>query len=235
MQYINRTHAPTIGEGVYTIPDVSRVLSIAPSSAKRWLDGYWKSVRGERSRGSALAVEGTWGYGSERAINFYALIELFMVAALREAGNSLQQIRRAREELTLQFGTRYPFASHKILSDGRKMAVVFGGLSDRIVLELGGKNQTALRDFVEPFCLKLKFSLETKLAESYWPLGVNRTIVVSPYHAFGRPVIAGTNITTEVIYRLLESGEHDEDVVNEYEITSSNIADVREFEGSRAA
>ena len=166
----------------------------------------------------------------------FALIEIFTFMALREIGISLQKIRSARKELIRRFNTLYPFANHKLLCDGNQILVSIEGSSDTpILMYLGRDGQTALKEIVEPFCRKLDFCSESNLAERFWPLGKNRMIVVDPHQGFGRPTIAGTNITSEVIVALVSAGESKAEIVDMYDIDLKAVDDAIDFELKNAA
>ena len=50
-----------------------------------------------------------------------------------------------------------------------------------------------------------------------------RIVVVDPRVAFGRPVLAGTHIPTEVIYQRFGAGESVEQLADDYDRTPSEI------------
>ena len=180
---------PALGEGAYTIPDASRILGLPAPKLRRWVNGYWRVVNEERKLVYPADQLDAWGERADKAFNFYTLIELFIITTFREQGLSFKTIRIARQELADQFRTDYPFASHKLLHDGKSIILE---LDENTLLTLGTKGQTAFRRIVAPFCKKLDFSAESDLAERYWPLGRRASVVVDPRHGFGRPTIHGT-------------------------------------------
>lgn len=206
------------------------------SRAQRWISGYWRICSGgNRERRDGVVESGCWGTGREKGINFLALIEVFSFAALRDLGVSAQRIRAARQEISERFGTAYPFASHRLLSDGRQILVVLEDVAEPVLLILGESGQTALQKIIEPFCTKIDFCRRTSLAEVFWPLGKGRVVVVDPHHGFGRPTVAGTNIATESIAQMILAGEPPRFVSEMYEIPESAISDAMEFERRMAA
>lgn len=225
-----------VGAGVYTLPDTARILRLPNEKVRRWASGYWK-MNNERMRSHAEPIvnRGVWGEGKSRALNFFALIEIFTFMALRELGIPLQKIRNAREELIRRFETFYPFANHELLCDGKQIFVSIEGKNAPILMYLGKKGQTALKDIVEPFCHKLDFCSETKLAERFWPLGKERFVVVDPHHGFGRPTISGTNITSEAIVGMVKAGESMEQIADMYQIDMKAVEDAADFELKNAA
>jgi uncharacterized protein (DUF433 family) len=55
-------------------------------------------------------------------------------------------------------------------------------------------------------------------------------IVVDPHHSFGRPVIEGTNISTEAIASLLRGGESVENIAESFQISLKEVHAAQTFE-----
>ena len=141
-------------------------------------------------------------------------------------------IRAARDELSVRLKTDHPFALGGLLSSGKGLLHELG---DGVLLELGSKGQTAFEKILQPFCDRLDFDAATSLAQRFFPLGREHPIVVDPRHAFGRPVIDGTNVTTEAVMALLRGGETIEDVADFLAISDVAVRAARTFEMKKAA
>jgi uncharacterized protein (DUF433 family) len=59
--------------------------------------------------------------------------------------------------------------------------------------------------------------------------------VIDPHHAFGRPVISGTNITTEALACLIRGGEKVEDVAQDFRLEPEQVEEAWAFERHLAA
>ena len=214
--------------GVYLVPDAVRILRLPAESLRAWVGGrHYK----ETTRFPAGRMKSD-GSGLDRHFGFLTLVELYTVAQLRQRHVSMAAIREARDELAKRFKTEHPFALGGLLCSGRKLLKEMG---DGVLLELGAKGQTAFEKIVEPFCARLDFDEATLLARRFHPLGKEMPIVVDPRHAFGRPVIEGTNITTEAIMSLVRGGENLEDIADSLAITPEDVKAARAFELSKAA
>jgi hypothetical protein len=141
----------------------------------------------------AAEALGHGGTGKDRTFDFYTLIELFTIGQLRAQGLSWPTLRKARTEPMERFQTPHPFAMEGLLVDGHRLLKELG---DETLLELGPGGQTAFEKVIAPFCRRLDFDETTKLASRFYPDGPESDVVIDPHHAFGRPVISGTNITT---------------------------------------
>ncbi len=86
-----------------------------------------------------------------------------------------------------------------------------------------------------PFCAGLDFDQASALASRYFPLGRQHPVVVDPRHAFGRPVIDGTNLTTEAVMSLLNGGEAVENIAESFRVAPAAILAAKAFEQQKAA
>lgn len=141
-------------------------------------------------------------------------------------------VRQARAELMERFQTPHPFALEGLMTSGRTLVK---SLNDEILLELGSRGQTAFSKVLEPFCASLDFDQASSLASRYFPLGKHHPVVVDPRRAFGRPVIEGTNLTTETIMSLLRGGEAVENVAESFQIPLDAVLSAKAFEQQKAA
>jgi uncharacterized protein (DUF433 family) len=219
-----------LASGAYTLPDAAKILNLPIEKLRRWVVGYTLSESKERRypMGSLLVEES----GRDRHLNFLTLIEVFTIAELRNLGVGATTLRKNREELSRLHHTEFPFALEGLLVNGKNMLHELG---NEVLLELGSNGQQAFEQILVPFCKRIDFDHHTRLAERYFPLGVNRLVVVDPKHSFGRPVVFGTNITTENLFYLHTSGESPEDLANEYELSLNQVTAAIEFEGRKAA
>ncbi len=210
--------------GIYLIPDAARILRLPPALLRSWVSG--RSIESNQRAFPAGELL-SHGAKAEKHLNFLTLIELFTIAQLRQRGVSMVTLRNARTELSERFNTPHPFALEGLMISDRAL---IKSLSDEVLLELGTNGQTAFRKVIQPFCESLDFDETSSLASRYYPLGRDKPIVVDPHHAFGRPVIEGTNITTEAIISLLRGGEAVEDIAESFEIDQQALMAALEFE-----
>lgn len=221
------TNKPEIGSGVYSVPDAARILGFPIDKVRRWIKNYWENKFAEDG------TPYTWGDGKDRGFNFYTLVELIAIYALRENNVSFQKIISARSHLKEVLGVEYPFASKQVMSDGDKF---FYQIDENLLLDVNLKNQYSFKDIVEPYCNKLDFDAIDTLAERFWPLGKDRSIVVDPKHRLGEPTISGTNISVDIIAGMAARGESVETIASIYELSTGQVKDAIAFnEGNRVA
>lgn len=115
---------------------------------------------------------------------------------------------------------------------GRKLLEEVGA---SVLLELGARGKTAFEEILQPFCDRLDFDEATTLARRFFPLGRQVPVVVDPRHALGRPVVEGTNVTTEAIMSLVRGGETVEDIAGSLAISLEAVKAAKAFELSQSA
>ena len=220
-------HKQQLGTGIYTIPDISNFLSIPKYKVRRYLNEYWN----ERSGKKFFNETYSWSVDNKiKAVNFYTLIELYTCFHLQSLGVSPKEILKSRAAMINDLNIPYPFASDKILSDGKKIWFEF---KDSIV-KANGSKQTEFVEFIREFANKIEFN-SNKIAEKFWPAGKQSDVVINPHNQFGQPILNGTNINAEVIYSMYESGEPIDAIGILYDITSKQVNDAISFYTKPAA
>ncbi|WP_113922708.1 DUF433 domain-containing protein [Cognataquiflexum aquatile] len=218
----------TVGDGIYTVPDMAKILRLPYSKVNRWLNKYWDDRLGKEFQGQY-----SWRVESTRAVGFHTLVEFYVMVQFAEAGVKPNAVLRAHIELGKNFNTIYPFAKREIIenikTDGKKIFFEYDGQS----ITLDGSKQLNL-DFIKLFFKKLEFDDEL-LASKLWPVGKEKPIVCDPHHKFGQPTIVGTNIQTEVLYRLFKSNEPVDFIAGLYDLTEEEVQEAINFHNPIAA
>ena len=216
------TNTLDIGNGIYTLREISQILRLDYHKVHRWLNKYWDGELGTRFQRSY-----SWSVDSSKAVAFHTLIEFYVMMQLAEAGVKTREVLKAHEELSKWSNTPSPFAQREVLekmrTDGKKVFFVIGDHS----VTLDGTGQINL-DFIRIFFKNLDFG-DDLMAERFWPLGRNKAILVDPKRKFGHPVIDGTNIYPETIHNLYKGGESEEYIAFLYEITTRQVKDAIEY------
>ena len=210
---------PIIGTGIYTIPDMASILGIPYAKVLRWINTFWNDKFGKE-----YGNKYSWNVDLTKAVNFYTMIELYTFYELNIAGVNSKEIINAHEILAKQHKTPYPFANKVILdnikTDGKK--ILFENIDGSIVT-VDATKQFKL-SFIKEFYKNLDFD-GNALAKRFWPLGKEKSIVCDPHHKFGQPIINGTNIQAEVIYKMYLAKEPVRFIASLYDINQSKVKD----------
>jgi uncharacterized protein (DUF433 family) len=168
------------------------------------------------------------------ALTFVNLVEIHVLDALRRQHHvSLPKIRKALRYLARTMPRRkHPLAELDIHTDGFDVlvdqwgslvnATRDGQLEMRHVLEAylrrveRGPHGSPIRLY--PFTRKRPHDLSVDEA-----LNEPRHVVIDPHVAFGRPILVGTGIPTEVIAERYKAGESVDELAEDYDRTRPEI------------
>lgn len=215
-------HKNQLGYGIYTAPDIARLLGLPTQKVTRYLKKYWDEKLGQGTFGDNYSWQSE--NGKTKAVNFYVLIELHTFFQLQDLGVKPKTILAARQAIANETGLNYPFATSEILSDGRK---IWYQLQDAIV-NADRTRQTNFIEIIAQFTKKIDFDASNK-AQKFFPQGKNSEVVVNPHHQFGQPVINGTNIHAENLYLMYKSGETVEFISHLYDLSPKSVNDAINF------
>lgn len=216
-----------LGAGIYSIPDVAFLLGLPTAKVRRWMNEFW-----DQRIGSEKNNRYSWGEGKEKATNFYTLIEFYVFYQLREMNISTKRIFSVHKEMREILKTPYPFASAKVLTDGKSVLFKMG---DETIVHANRSRQIALKEIIESFCKKIEFS-SSDIADRFYPMGKDKHIIVDPHHQFGQPIIEDTNILAETIYDFYKAGESVSFLVKLYHLSEADVRDaISLFEPKQAA
>lgn len=214
-----------LGSGMYTIPEVAFILKLPTAKVRRWMNDFWDNNFSEKHH-----VEYSWGAGREKATNFFTLIEFYVFYQLREINVSVNKIINAHQDMAEMLGTAYPFASSKMLSDGKSILFM---LNDGTVVNADKSRQAAFKQIIEEFCKKIEFST-SDIAERFYPLGKEKHIIIDPHHQFGQPVVEETNILAQTLYDLYTAGETVGFLTRLYDLREADVVCAIELFNSKA-
>ncbi|HEX3935574.1 MAG TPA: DUF433 domain-containing protein [Puia sp.] len=211
---------PSLGIGLYTIPDVANILNLDSNLVQRWLREYW----GNRFSAGRDNLS-SWGKGRDKAVPFFTLIEFFVFYQLRKQGVSAQNIAKSYEIIRLELDSDFPFANAIILTDGKK---IFYSKDGDLIINADKSKQINFKSIIEEFCHKIDFDKDA-YALRYWPLGKEKSIVVDPKHQLGQPTVKNTNILAETLYGMYTSGEKIGFISSLYDVSENDVKASIEF------
>lgn len=217
----------TLGYGIYTIPDAAFILGLPASKVRRWMNEFW-----DQRIGKEIDERYSWGEGRDKATNFYTLIEFYVFYQLREMNISTKKILSVHKEMREMLDTPYPFASAKVLTDGK--SILFK-MEDETIVHADRSRQIALKEIIESFCKKIEFS-SSDMADRFYPIGKDKHIIVDPHHQFGQPIIEDTSILAETVYDFYKAGETVQFLIKLYNLSEVEVMDaIALFEPGEAA
>ena len=211
-----------LGNGIFTTQEIAQILRLPYQKVRKWIAQYWDGELGD-----FYEKNYSWTINNSKAVGFHTLIEFYVMMQFAEAGVKTREVLKAHKELSQFYNTNFPFAKKEVLDNIRtdKSKIYLNNNGDTISLD--GSKQFNL-DIIKVFFQNLDFDNDM-LASRFWPLGKKRKIVCDPHHKFGQPVISGTNIQSEVIYKMYLADESIAFIASVYEITTNEVKDAIEF------
>lgn len=192
---------------LYPMRDAARYLGIPQATLRAWAFGQ---------RGFRPVIRPADPHSRDLA--FVNLVEAHVLEALRRQHHlSLQKVRIALSYLTREFGSDRPLVEHKLSTDGLDLFVErYGHL-----INANREGQLGIRRVLEAYIRRLEWDQDGRVARLYpftrgLQLEEPRVVVIDPRVAFGRPVIAGTNIPTAIVTQRWRAGEPIEDLARDY-------------------
>lgn len=210
---------PTVDRRVlpaYGLPEAARYLRMPVATLRSWTLGrYYPTTKEERFFRPVIKIpkEG-WP-----VLSFVNLVEAHVLDAIRrEHEIPLYKVRVAVAFLRRHYASSHPLADHHFETDGLDLFIDRAGL----LINLTQSGQLAMRQLVQAYLKRIDrdprgvplrlypFTRKRALEEP-------RSVVIDPFVSFGRPVLAGTGITTAIVAERFKAGEALEELARDYE------------------
>jgi uncharacterized protein (DUF433 family) len=222
-----------LNSGIYTIPDAARLSKVSTRRIRYWLKGVQSEKERERPiprlwNGQHSPIDG------KLALGFNDLQEIRFVDAFLRQGVTWPTLRRAHLKAKEVYKTQHPFCTLKFVTDGKTIFDSMRSDTHGEYLTDIIRGQRVFPQIVSLFLKELKFSKNEEL-ESWWPLGLNKRVVLDPARQFGQPIVAREGVSTEILYQAVRAGQTFEEVADWYEIDVASIKDAVNFESSLLA
>lgn len=218
----------------YTVGEAAHYLRLPVATVRAWAVGRSYPTRGGATR--SLPVLGL-RVRRPPMLSFLNLAEVHVLAAItRDHDVPLQRVRRAVKYLERAFGTAHPLVEKVFETDGRDL---FVREAERLI-NVSREGQTAIREALDLYLARVEWD-EAGLAARLFPftgravLGAPRAVVIDPCIAFGKPVLAGTSIPTQVIAERFKAGESEAQLAADYGRRRSEIEEAIRCELAVAA
>ena len=207
----------------YGIPEAAHYLRIPVATLRTWVCGrHYPTLRGPQRFEPVIDLADKECY----LLSFVNLIEAHVLAAIRRQHNvPFPKVRSALRYLEQHFPSTHPLADQSFETDGLDLFVEqFGQL-----IAISDEGQLSIRNMLKAHLRRIERDISGLAVKLYLftrrdePETAPRVVVVDPRIAFGRPVLVGTRIPTEVIYQRFEAGESIEQLADDYGRTPSEI------------
>jgi uncharacterized protein (DUF433 family) len=215
--------------GTYAIAAAAHYLALPPATLSAWVRGrHYQTSRGQRHSKPLIRLPDS----REPYLSFTNLVEAHVLKAIRrQHGLAMQKVRPALDHLENRMKVPHPLAHEELLTDGVSLFVErFGQLVD-----LSAQGQLAMQELLRVHLKRIVhdsngFALRLFPFSRGERLEVPRVVVLDPQISFGRPVIDGTSVRTEVIASRLKAGESIQTLADDYSVGADRIEEAIRYE-----
>lgn len=223
---VARTTAREVREApIYSAAEAAQYLRLPISTVRAWSFGQGYRVRDEKRRFES--VIGT-ADRKNRRLSFINLVELLVLAAIRRTHRvPLPHVRRAVNFLRKHFPSAHPLADHAFQTNGVGLFVEKFGQ----ILNLSRDGQIEMKQFIDAYLRGVDRDSKGVPIKLHLPRSEKRTkdrsmVVIDPGRGFGRPVLDGTGVRTELIVARFQAGEPIASLAEDYALSSNVIEEV---------
>lgn len=173
------------------------------------------------------------------ALSYLQLVEVAFVKTFRDAGVSLQRLRRAREFIAQRFATDFPFARFDFQTDGYHVFMELDEAEPELGLE---KLYVAADSGAQtgwPLIVKQRFrqfdyvDLDgTSLAVIWHPSEAQPDVIIDARKSFGAPTVHG--VPTWALAGRAVAGESLGEIAYDFDLDDNLVREALEFEGVKA-
>jgi uncharacterized protein (DUF433 family) len=224
---------------VYSFTEAAHYLRLPLSTVRAWCLGqrYYDARRTPRRFASVIDIADP----KSKHLSFINLVELFVLAAIRRKHEvGLPQVRQAVAYLNKKFPSPHPLADHDFQTNGVDLfAEKFGellNLSKEGQVEMGELLRAHLKCVHrDPAGVPIKLYLVPRNPRLDVTKREHGAVVIDPRFGFGRPVLDGTGIRTDVVIERFSAGEPLEALAEDYGRPKEDIEEILRCELPLAA
>jgi uncharacterized protein (DUF433 family) len=199
----------------YGIAEAAHYLLVPRATLRSWVAGMSYGSGSERKLFKAVIQPAA---KSPVALSFINLIEAHVLAAIRRKHRvDMPAVRRAIDFLKNRLGSAHPLADHKFETNGVDLFISRYG--EFISVSQGG--QLAVRQLLKAHLRRIDrdekgFPLRLYPFTRMGDVDQPKNIVIDPFVSFGRAVISGTGVSTELVAERFKAGESADELANDY-------------------
>jgi len=214
----------------YTIVEAAGFLFIPAATLRSWVVGRtYPIANGSRRFRPLIRVDDG---PSPILLSFRNLVEAHVLSAIRrEHGVAIRDVRRALSYVEREFESEHPLADYEFQTDGVHLFVEKYGT----LVNASEAGQIAMRELLEahleriernPSGVPIRLYPFTRFKEIEEP----RPVTIDPSISFGRPVLTGTGIPTDIVADRFNAGETIDDLAHDYERPRDEIEEAIRFQ-----
>ncbi|HEX2357607.1 MAG TPA: DUF433 domain-containing protein [Micromonosporaceae bacterium] len=157
------------------------------------------------------------------SVPFVALVEAYVLRALRNLGLSTDKIGDAAADVRRTFGTEYGLANRRITTDG---VDVFVHYLETDEIARAGDRQMPFRKVIDDYLRYIVWDddddIPKRLTLRKYDPAVAK-VVIDPRFAWGAPIVEPARVTVDTILGMWRGGENPDVVADEYGLSVEQV------------
>ena len=217
----------------YGVSEAARYLNIPPSTLRSWISGV--RYHSDRSNFEPVIIVPP----SEIVqLSFVNLVEAHVLVALRRVHKvRLQDIRVALDTLEKQFPEQpHPLAFKSFATDGKYLFLKDLGQ----LINLSKRGQLEMEEVIDMYLHRIEYDTSGPVIlypftrDSVQEDDQPKAVLMNPYISFGRPVLAGRGVPTELVFERFNAGELIDTLAKDYGRERWEIEEAIRYESARS-
>jgi uncharacterized protein (DUF433 family) len=214
----------------YPVTDAARYLRIPLATLRSWLQGRSYLTKNGQQAFEPLIQRPNPNLPQ---LSFTNLVEAHVLRTIRDGYQvKLDKVRIALDYMIQQFGTTHPLVMKRFQTDGVDLFVD----EMKLLVNVSRSGQLVMRDTLKGLLTRVEWDANG-LATRFFPIidvvpdpVSDKIIFLDPSIRFGKPVIAGKGVPTDIIAELYNAGDSIDDIADEYDCTPLQIKTAIHFE-----
>jgi len=223
----------------YGMSQAARYLSIPTATLRSWVLGrkYPVGRDGELRDFTPIITPPN---PATPLLSFMNLMEAHVLSGMRRIeGVPFYKVRDALKYLEREIPSPHPLIDHTFETDGVDLFVRrLGNL-----IKVSGHGQLVIAEVVSTYLRRIRRNLQLSAVRLYpflhpHPQSLHRevtieepeSVMIDPLISFGRPVLAGTGVPTDVVADRFFAGESIEDLARDYGIKTAQVQEAVRYE-----
>ena len=212
----------------YGITEAARYLGLPVATLRSWTLGRrYSTVSGEQMWPPLIELPNA----EVRELSFMNLVEASALATIRRRHKiTMPAVRTAIEYLEQALGSPHPLAE-RLETDGLDLFInKYGQL-----INLSQAGQLGIRECLEAHLQRVEHDAEGLAIRLFpWTRGESlespKIVTIDPLVSFGKPIIAGTGIRTEVLASRLRAGDSIATLKHDYGLKEEQVEEAIRYE-----
>ncbi|MDF1666125.1 MAG: hypothetical protein P1V97_30485 [Planctomycetota bacterium] len=209
--------------GVYTLPELSKLVGIKPDRGRRWFNG-------KGTKGGKRHVEPMFTPDYERrkdgatVLSFYNLIDALVASKFAQFGVPTKEIKRVYRFLSEVFNSKHAFCRKDLMTDGQSIFLRLEENSQQNLFQLP-EMQGLFRVMVD--CLH-KVDYDENGFANRWRIAEG--ILIDPRYRFGQPMVENAKISADVLAdAYFANGRNEELIASWYQTSPQEVLNAVKF------